>query len=100
LQAVEIDRRSLPEDHPSLANHLNNLAQLYQSQGRYSEAEPLYLQALEIFCKKLPENHPDIQVVWGNYVELWREGISKGHLTFEQLQKHPFGEQLLAELQE
>ena len=97
---MEIDRRSLPEDHPSLANHLNNLAQLYQSQGRYSEAEPLYLQALEIFCKKLPENHPDIQVVWGNYVELWREGISKGHLTFEQLQKHPFGEQLLAELQE
>jgi len=100
LQAVEIDRRSLPEDHPILATHLNNLATLYKSQGRYSEAEPLYLQAVEIFCSKLPANHPNIQVVWKNYVGLWREGISKGDLTFEQLQKHPFGEQLLAELQE
>ncbi|MEP6579873.1 tetratricopeptide repeat protein [Microcoleus vaginatus GB2-A3] len=100
LQAVEIDRRSLPEDHPSLATHLNNLALLYHSQGRYSEAEPLYLQAVEILRSKLPENHPNTQVVWENYVGLWREAISKGHLTFEQLQKHPFGEQLLAELQE
>ena len=48
----------------------------------------------------MTENHPDIQIVWGNYVGLWRAGISKGDLTFEQLQEHPFGEQLLAELQE
>ncbi|MEG4205016.1 tetratricopeptide repeat protein [Microcoleus sp. Pol7_A1] len=100
LQAVEIDRRSLPEDHPSLATHLNNLAGLYQSQGRYSEAESLFLQAVEIIRRKLSENHPHVLIVWGNYVGLWREGISKGHLTFEQLQKHPFGELLLAELQE
>jgi tetratricopeptide (TPR) repeat protein len=100
LQAVEIDRRSLPEDHPSLGRHLNNLAILYQSQGRYSEAEPLFLQAVEILRSKLPPNHPHIQGVWANYVRLWCEGISKGHLTFDQLQKHPFGEQLLAELQE
>jgi tetratricopeptide (TPR) repeat protein len=100
LQAVEIDRRSLPEDHSSLAIGLNNLAQIYKTQGRYSEAEPMYLQAVKIFRSKLPANHPNIQVVWKNYVGLWREGISKGHLTFEQLQKHPFGEELLAELQE
>jgi tetratricopeptide (TPR) repeat protein len=100
LQAVEIDRRSLPEDHPDLATDLNNLALLYKSQGRYSEAEPLFLQAVEILRSKLPANHPNIQVGWENYVELWREAISKGHLTFEQLQKHPFGEQLLTEVQE
>ena len=100
LQALEIHRVSLPEDHPSLAIDLNNLAGLYRSQGRYSEAEPLFLQAVEILRSKLPKNHPDSQIVWKNYVGLWREGISKGHLTFEQLQKHPFGEQLLAELQE
>jgi len=100
LQAVEIDRRSLSEDHPDLAIHLNNLALFYKSQGRYSEAEPLYLQAVEIVRKKMPANHPDIQIVWKNYVGLWREAISKGHLKFEQLQEHPFGEQLLAEIQE
>ena len=100
MQALQTYTISLSEDHPSLAIHLNNLAQLYQSQERYSEAEPLYLQAVEIFRSKLPANHPNIQGVWKNYVALWQEAISKGHLTFEQLQKHPFGEQLLAELQE
>ena len=99
-QAVEIDRRLFGADHPILATHLNNLAQLYYSQGRYSEAEPLYLQAVEILRSKLPENHPNVLTVWKNYVRLWREGISKGDFTFEQLQEHPFGEQLLAELQE
>ncbi|EGK88159.1 tetratricopeptide repeat protein [Microcoleus vaginatus] len=54
LQALEIGRRSLPEDHPSLATHLNNLAELYRSQSRYSEAEPLYLQAVEIDRRSLP----------------------------------------------
>ena len=100
LQALEINRRALSEYHPGLATDLHNLALLYRSQGRYSEAEPLCLQGVEILRRKLPENHPNVLTGWKNYVELWREAISKGHLTFEQLQKHPFGEQLLAELHE
>ncbi|WP_293158240.1 MULTISPECIES: tetratricopeptide repeat protein [unclassified Microcoleus] len=100
LQALEIYRLSLPEDHPSLAIDLNNLAELYKSQGRYSEAESLYFDAVEIIRTKLPENHPKVLMCWKNYVGLWREGISKGDLTYEKLQEHPFGEQLLAELQE
>ncbi len=28
--------------HPDVATSLNNLAALYQTQGRYGEAEPLY----------------------------------------------------------
>ncbi len=32
----------------TLPHSLNNLAVLYQSQGRYAEAEPLYIQALDI----------------------------------------------------
>ncbi|MBC1281098.1 tetratricopeptide repeat protein, partial [Nostoc sp. UCD121] len=38
---------------------LNNLALLYNSQGRYSEAEPLYIQALEIAELSLGVNHPN-----------------------------------------
>ena len=41
-----------------MATSLNNLAGLYQSQGRYTEAEPLYLQALAIAEQALGENHP------------------------------------------
>ncbi|MEZ2237303.1 hypothetical protein [Microcoleus sp.] len=55
---------------------------------------------MEILRSKLPENHPNVLQGWKNYVGLWRKGISKGALIFEQLQEHPFGEQLLTELQE
>ncbi|MBI9078079.1 MAG: tetratricopeptide repeat protein [Desulfatibacillum sp.] len=32
----------LGKDHPSVATSCNNLAALYQDQGKYGEAEPLY----------------------------------------------------------
>jgi tetratricopeptide (TPR) repeat protein len=97
-KAIALQQESDMEAELSIS--LNYLALLYKSQGRYLEAEPLYLQAVEIFRSKLPENHPNVLLCWKNYVELWREGISKEIFTFEQLQEHPFGEQLLAELQE
>ena len=34
-------------DHPDTLRSMNNLANLYKNQGRYDEAEPLYLEALE-----------------------------------------------------
>jgi tetratricopeptide (TPR) repeat protein len=37
---------------------LNQLARLYNSQGKYNEAEPLYLRSLSIVEKQLGENHP------------------------------------------
>jgi hypothetical protein len=42
LQALELSKRLLGEDHPHVATSLNNLAGLYDSQGRYDQAEPLY----------------------------------------------------------
>ncbi len=36
------------DNYPNITENLNNLAKLYQSQGRYAEAEPLYQQALDI----------------------------------------------------
>jgi tetratricopeptide (TPR) repeat protein len=47
-----------PKNHPDLATSLNNLAALYESQGRYSEAEPLLKDAIAIDRIALPENHP------------------------------------------
>ncbi|MFN6236687.1 tetratricopeptide repeat protein [Microcystis sp.] len=48
----------LGDNHPSVATFLNNLAYLYNSQGRYTEAEPLYLEAINIATQALGENHP------------------------------------------
>jgi tetratricopeptide (TPR) repeat protein len=42
----------------ALSISLSYLADFYKSQGRYLEAEPLYLQALEIDRLRLPEDHP------------------------------------------
>ena len=36
-----------------------NLVEVYRSQGRYGEAEPLYVQALEIWKAELGDRHPD-----------------------------------------
>ncbi|ELP53007.1 tetratricopeptide repeat family protein [Microcystis aeruginosa TAIHU98] len=42
-------RTHLGDNHPSVAASLNNLAYLYNSKVRYTEAEPLYLEAINIF---------------------------------------------------
>ncbi|MDZ8187923.1 MAG: tetratricopeptide repeat protein, partial [Nostoc sp. ChiSLP02] len=58
------------EEHPDVALSLNNLAALYYSQGRYSEAEPLYIQALDIFEQRLGANHPNTITVRQNLAYL------------------------------
>ena len=52
-------RRSVPE-HPDVVIRLNNLAVIYQMQGRYAEAEPLYKRALAINEKALGPEHPAV----------------------------------------
>ncbi len=49
----------MEENHSDVAESLNNLAALYNTQGCYTEAEPLYLQALELSERVLGENHPN-----------------------------------------
>ena len=46
------------KDHPAVAKSLNNLALLYQVQGKYAEAEPLYKRSLKIREKALGKEHP------------------------------------------
>ena len=45
-RALAINEAQLGADHPATATSLNNLAELYQSMGRYGEAEPQYQRAL------------------------------------------------------
>jgi len=53
-------QRLLGEAHPDVATSLNNLAALYDSQGRYEEAEPLYRDALAMSKQLLGDEHSDV----------------------------------------
>ncbi len=64
-------RRVLPKGHPSIAQSLNNLALLNDSQGRYPEAEPLYNEALQIYRASLPDGHLLIATSLNNLAGLY-----------------------------
>ncbi|BCL78950.1 tetratricopeptide repeat protein [Ktedonobacteria bacterium brp13] len=62
--------QQLGASHPGTAASLNNLASLYDTQGKDTEAEPLYQRALAIFENILGQNHPNSQTVRRNYASL------------------------------
>jgi tetratricopeptide (TPR) repeat protein len=55
----------------ALATSLNNLASLYDSQGKYSEAELLYLDALEMRRRLFTGDHPDVATSLNNLALLY-----------------------------
>ncbi|MDZ4723543.1 MAG: tetratricopeptide repeat protein, partial [candidate division Zixibacteria bacterium] len=50
---------------------MNNLAGLYNTQGQYALAEPLYKRALEIREKALGPDHPDVALSLNNLAFLY-----------------------------
>ena len=51
---------------------LNNIALIYQAQGRYAEAEPLHKRALAIGEKALGPEHPEVATWLNNLALLYR----------------------------
>ncbi len=68
LALVEAEKLG-PYD-PRLAASLNNLAELYRTQGKYDQAEPLFKRALAIKEKALGPDHPSVATVLENYAAL------------------------------
>jgi tetratricopeptide (TPR) repeat protein len=65
-RTIAIREKSLGENHPDLADVLGNLADLYRTEERLSEAEPLFKRALAIQEKILGANNPELAPVLGN----------------------------------
>ena len=57
---------------PMWPRALNNLAALYDSQGKYTQAEPLYKRSLMIAEKALGPDHPDVALSLENLAGLYR----------------------------
>jgi tetratricopeptide (TPR) repeat protein len=72
-EALSIQERMLGPEDPEVAADLNNLASLYQDEGRYSEAEPLFKRAVAIGDKVLGPEHPDVAVRLSNLAMLYKD---------------------------
>ena len=70
--ARAIREKALGPEHPDVAASRNNLAELYQAQGRYAEAEPLYRRSLAIWEKALGPEHPHVATGLNNLTVLYR----------------------------
>jgi tetratricopeptide (TPR) repeat protein len=64
---IEVAENRFGLEHSDVATSLNNLALLYCTTKRYSEARLLFEQALAICERTLGTGHPNTIRVWGNY---------------------------------
>ena len=62
------------KDHPDIATSLHNLAGVHNLQGRYGEAEPLYVEALEMWRRVhgAETDHPDIATSLRDLASLYK----------------------------
>jgi tetratricopeptide (TPR) repeat protein len=72
-RALAIDEKTYGPDHPNVAIHLNNLAQLLQATNRLAEAEPLMRRALAIDEKSYGPDHPDVARDLNNLARLLQD---------------------------
>ena len=92
IAALEEAEKFGPRD-PRLATSLNNLAILYDAQGKYAETEPLYKRALAIAEKTLGPDHLQVAIFLNNLADLYRlqgryaesEPLSKRALAIEKV---------------
>jgi tetratricopeptide (TPR) repeat protein len=56
--ALEIQRKTLPNDHPDIVRTLHNLAMVYRRQGNDEKARESFQQAEDIANRTLPALHP------------------------------------------
>jgi CHAT domain-containing protein/tetratricopeptide (TPR) repeat protein len=71
--ALRVAEGTYGADHPNLAQSLNILAGMYQSQGLYEQAEPLFQRSLEIREKVLGPDHPAVARTLSNIAELYKD---------------------------
>ncbi len=58
-QALDVQERTLAEDHPEALHSVNNLAVLLTEKGDLAGAEPLYRRALAAYERALGKEHPE-----------------------------------------
>ncbi|CAF0766880.1 unnamed protein product [Adineta steineri] len=65
-QALQIEQKTLPSNHPNLASSYNNIGSTYVNMREYSKALSYFEKALEIKQKTLPLNQPKLATSYNN----------------------------------
>jgi len=75
-RSLGLRERALGPRTPDVADSLNNLAVLYQAQGAYAKAEPLYIRAIDINEKAPRPHHLAVARSLNNLAELYlQQGV-------------------------
>ena len=72
-ETLAIERRVLGPEHPDTLALMNNLANGYQSDGKFAQAEALHSQALEAQRRVLGPEHPDTLKSMGNLANVYED---------------------------
>ena len=78
---ARIREKALGESHPAVANNLQDLADVYSDQRRYSDAEGLRRRALAIYEQALGTEHRETITVGKDYQELLQTVQEQGTVS-------------------
>jgi len=92
-QGVEVAKRALQvaqqndgPDHPNVALSLSNLAELYEAQSEYDNAEPLFKRSLEILEKEYGQDNPFLVPTLLNMASLYNN-IGREHEAKQMMER-------------
>ena len=80
-QSVDDARCVLGEEHPSTLASMANLASTYWNQGRWKEAEELFVRVMETSLRVLGEEHPDTLTSMNNLAHTYKAMVARMKLS-------------------
>src|SRR5262249_14718706 len=75
-RVLAVREKTLGPNHPDVAQTLNNLANVYQSESKHARAEDLYRRAIAICEKALGPGHPDVAAILDNLAGVYQSEAS------------------------
>ena len=71
LKSLKLKIEKLGYNHISVADTCNNLALVYNAQGKFNYAKKLYLISLKINTDKLGSNHTSVADIYNNLANIF-----------------------------
>ena len=81
IKALDLGEGEFGSDHPTIADLVDDLAQVHFRLGHYSDAEPLFKRALKINEGALGAEHPDVAKSLNNLALLYE---AQGHYALAE----------------